>query len=555
MSSKNRIMVIGLDAASLDIIEPMVEQGDLPNLAGVFKIGSRGKLTSTYPALTPPAWTTLLTGKNPGKHGVFDFYSKPYDPTAVSLTSYNSIQCATLWENLAHTDLKFGIVNYPFTYPPPDLNGFLISGIDTPNEEVSYSYPRDLVSELRSHGIDYRINLLGESSPKELDQLLEWMFQIEKVRKDAILYLIRNKPWDVFIGVFMLLDRVQHLFWHLHDSEYPSEQQGVNNLLDGVQKAYKLIDGFIGEILSALDENTYVVIASDHGFAKREQIFLTNAWLRKEKLLAVNEFNLFAFLRNPRFHEVQKPGSVILSRLGLSPLRKILPKSILERRYRFRVPLFKSPGEAVDWSKTKAYSSAYGIYINLKDRTPYGIVSPGREYDDIREQILKGLSEFPDPITGEKPILVGMKKEDVYNGPYVDIAPDVVFDFLKCKPVALHAYRFSRILVPKKRFGTHHQQGVLCLTGCGIKPNHRMINANIADVTATLFYLLGEAVPSDFDGKVLTDIFEENYVRNHPPTTRNPLEIDLIRGKADETYTPEESSTIADRLRNLGYLE
>ena len=131
----------------------------------------------------------------------------------------------------------------------------------------------------------------------------------------------------------------------------------------------------------------------------------------------------------------------------------------------------------------------------------------------------------------------------------------VVFDYAHCKPVPMHAFRFSRVLVRKKRFGTHAQEGMFSLSGPGIRSNHRVSGCHIADITPTLLYLLGQPVPEDFDGRAITDIFEENYIRNHPVEYTEPEEIKLHRSNQEETYSAEESAAVAARLRDLGYME
>jgi hypothetical protein len=250
-----------------------------------------------------------------------------------------------------------------------------------------------------------------------------------------------------------------------------------------------------------------------------------------------------------------KPGAVILERLGLLGLEKIIPDRLLRARFKLYVPRLTGSLENIDWSKTKAYSSAFGIYINLKDRTPYGIVEPGHEYEKVRDEILQKLHEFSDPATGEKQIVAGMKKEEVYSGPYLDFAPDIVFDYIHCKPVPMPAFRFSRVMARKSRFGTHAQEGMFSLNGPGIRSNHRVNGCHIADITPTLMYLLGQPIPEDFDGEVMTKIFEENYIQNQPARYSKPSEIKLCRGNQEDTYSPEEAAAVAARLRDLGYME
>lgn len=554
MGSRSKVIVIGLDGATFDLISPLVRRGELPNISNLLQSGVSGMLASTYPPVTPTAWATFSTGRNPGQHSIFDFRAKPYSTDAtVHFTNFNSIKCATFWETLGDTGFKFGIVNLPMTYLPQSLNGFLIAGMDTPNDEVNFSCPKDLVAELRSNGIPYQTNFFprGQPRPKDLNQLLERFFQVEEEHKNAFLYLIRKKTWDVFVGVFTLLDKVQHFFWH----EYVRERQpGDPTTGDSICQAYRLIDRFVGEIVSAVDQNTYVMLVSDHGFGKIEWVFFINEWLRREGFLALKKRDPFTFFRHIRFRGTKKTASQVLDRLGLTGLGKVLPSHVLMMRLQLYVPEFKHSASTVDWSKTKAYGASWGIYINVKGRTEHGIVDPGQEYERTRELIQEGIQRLRDPNTGEKLHVKVLKKEEVYSGPYVHAAPDLVYDWKNFSVFPDHAFSFSKMLVRRKHFGTHHSEGIFLLKGPGVRPDHRIDGCHIADIAPTLFYVLGQPIPNDFDGQVLKDAFLNDHRKRNPIRFQERAEIAVQRGDEDKTYTAKELDMIAEQLRNLGYL-
>jgi predicted AlkP superfamily phosphohydrolase/phosphomutase len=554
MGSRGKVIVIGLDGATFDFIRPMVRRGELPNIANLLQSGVSGMLASTYPPVTPTAWATFSTGKNPGKHGVFDFRSKPYSTDAtVPFSNFNSIKCATFWEILRDTGLRFGIVNLPMTYLAQSLNGFLIAGMDTPNDRVTFSYPEDLVAELRSNGIPYQAKFLppGQSRPKDLNQLLERFFQVEEEHKNAFLYLISKKTWDVFVGVFTLLDKVQHFFWHEH---VRGRQPGDVTTGDPIYQAYRLIDRFVGEIVSVADQNTHVMLVSDHGYGKVEWIFFINEWLRREGLLTLKKREPFTFFQHVKFRGIKRTVSHVLGRLGLTGLGKILPSRILTMRLRLYVPEFRHSASTVDWSKTRAYGASWGIYINVKGRTSHGIVDPGPEYEQTRELIQERLQRLTDPSTGERLTLKALKKEEVYNGPYMHAAPDLVYDWKNFEVFPDHAYKFSNILSRRKHFGTHHSEGIFLLKGPGVKSNHRIDECQIADIAPTMFYLLRQPISNDFDGQVLKDAFLNDYRKRNPIRFQEQVEIALQRRDEDKTYTAKELDMIAEQLRNLGYL-
>lgn len=554
MGSRSKVIVIGLDGATFDFISPMVRRGELPNISTLLQSGASGTLASTYPPVTPPAWATFSTGKNPGKHGIFDFRAKPYSTdSTVVFANFNSIKCATFWEILRDTGLKFGVVNLPMTYLAPSLNGFLIAGMDTPNDRVNFSYPKDLVAELRSNGMPYQAKFFppGQPRPKDLNQLLETFFQVEEEHKNAFLYLIRNKTWDVFVGVFTMLDKIQHFFWHEH---VRARQPGDVTTRDAIYQAYRLIDRFVGEIVSVADQDTYVMLVSDHGFGMVEWIFFINEWLRREGFLTLKKRDPFTFLKHIKFRGMKKTVSQVLDRLGLTGLGKVLPSRVLMMRLRLYVPEFRHSASTVDWSKTRAYGRSWGIYVNVKGRTSHGIVDPGSEYEQTRELIQERLHGLTNPSTGERLNVKALKKEEVYSGPYMHAAPDLVYDWENLAVYPNDAFNFSKILVRRKHFGTHHSEGIFLLKGPGVRSNHRIDGCQIADIAPTMFYLLRQPISNDFDGKVLKDAFLDDYRKRNPIRFQERVEIALQRGDEDKTYTAKELDMIAEQLRSLGYL-
>ncbi|RMF83415.1 MAG: hypothetical protein D6736_21600, partial [Nitrospinota bacterium] len=277
MAEKKKMVVIGIDGATFNVIDPMIERGELPHLARLIQEGSRGELYSTYPPYTHIAWSTFSTGKNPGKHGVFDFIDPPYrnrESIPFVFTNFNAIKCATFWQILRDTELKIGIVNLPMTYPPSPLNGFLIGGIDTPSEEVSFTYPEELITQLRAQGIHYRPDYVeflrfkkGEARHRSLEEVRQDYFAIEEERRKAILWLMENKEWDLLVVVLSLPDRVMHHFWPFHDPEEPAEP---NPYREVVRDSYRKVDQIIGQMLERIESDVPVMVMSDHGFGRVE---------------------------------------------------------------------------------------------------------------------------------------------------------------------------------------------------------------------------------------------------------------------------------------------
>ena len=563
MGEKKKMVVIGIDGATFDVIDPMVERGELPNLATLMKEGCRGELESTFPPITHTAWSTFSTGKNPGKHGVFDFIDPPYrnsEDMPFVFTNFNAVKTITFWQILHNTDLKIGIVNLPMAYPPSPLNGFLIGGIDTPNENVAFTYPEDLISQLRERGIHYRPDYVeflrfkkGGAKYRELEEIRRDYFEIEEQRRKAIQWLMENKEWDLLVVVLSLPDRVQHHFWQFHDSHDPRE---TNPFRDVIEESYRKVDQIIGDMLKRIDGRVPIMLMSDHGFGKFKKLFFVNHWLWKNGFLHLRRVHLLNFWRYFRFIKIKKPAAAILNFIGLRFLTTVLPSSITEKRLTFFVPYPRVSPDRVDWRKTQAYGGAYGIYVNLSDRTPNGSVNAGADYDETRNRIIEKLKAAVDPETGQGFIEKIVKKEEAFAGPFLNNAPDILiktknFDYL---PSTNYYFRKG---FRKKRFGNHKMEGILILHGPPFKKDHRLQGLHIQDCMPTIFYLLGVPIPSDFDGRILEEGFLEEYLQAHRPEFRDPMPFDAeAKSKgALSTYTPEQSEMIHERLKSLGYID
>ncbi|MEW4529454.1 alkaline phosphatase family protein [Maioricimonas sp. JC845] len=552
-STNRKLVVIGLDGATYDIIEPLAAQGDLPNFARLLEGGTRGRLKSVYPPLTPPSWSTFSTGRNPAAHGIFDFTLSAYDVTGPKrFTNFNALKAATFWELLNERGLECGVVNLPITYPPKPMQGFLISGMDTPSDKVTFTFPEQLADELAEHGIDHRANFFfrDEQRATDAESIFQKMLRVERTHKDSMVYLLKNKPWDAFVGVFMLADKVGHFFWHLRG------QTGPSGTKDAVQRAYQELDGYIGEILEAIPEDARVVLVSDHGFGDKKRVFFVNEWLRREGFLSLKPKSLGATLKSLRARTVTRSGSQILEKARLGFLKPVLPSSLLTHRYNIRLPASRQSVDLVDWPQTRAYGASYGIYVNLEGRTGYGAVKAGDEYNAVREQIRDRLQQAIDPVRGDKPFSRILFKEEVYSGPHLDDAPDLVFDFDSLDDDLLPscAFRFARVWGRRQHFGTHHYEGMFLAKGPGIRKGHRLDECRIVDVAPTMFHLLGQPIPRDFDGHVLEDIFEPGESAAAPEYC-DSAERTLDRDEASATYSDEEADAVARRLRELGYID
>jgi predicted AlkP superfamily phosphohydrolase/phosphomutase len=552
---KKKVLIIGIDSATFDIMTPMMEKGGLPNLSRLVRKGSWGRLQSTMPPVTPPAWVSFMTGKNPGKHGVFDFYVSPSYGYIRPVWNSKYIKTKTIWRILSDNGLKVGVINLPMTHPPEEINGFIIPGMQySLDEERNFSHPPEIMQEICKRFGEYRV-LYGDLESlytNNMDNLIEEWRKIFEIRKQSILYLMEHKDWDVFMAVFYSIDVMQHHFWKFFDKTHPQYDASISQKYENIiPEFYGKIDEAIGEMLKNIDDNTTVIVVSDHGAGPEKGAFYTNNWLYKEGFLTFKE--IFSPLWRIKFPHIFYKA---LKRLGFPGIAWTIPLNKLKTLSQFTdpreglsIPFF------IDWKKTKAYAGNHteqGIYINVKGREPLGIVEKGSDYETVRESIIKKIKEVKDPVSGLPLEIECFKKEEVYNGPYIDDAPDL-FVIMKGAEYVMQKELYHKGLfsLPNKSSGTHRRDGVLILKGNNTKTNFTIKNARIIDVAPTILYYLGIPVPEDTDGRVLSEAFTKEYVENNPVTYGNAVEIEVKR--EDGILNEEESDEIKKSLRNLGY--
>ena len=269
MKKNPKLVIIGLDAATWTVIRPWMAEGSMPNLGKLMRAGVSGTLESVRPPITPPAWTSFMTGKNPGKHGIYNFVETEHGGYATKYANATSRRTPTVWKLLNDAGYSVGTMNVPFTYPPEKLNGFQISGMDTPSEKSPFIHPPELREELLKHlgGIQFDIRYLSAMSTDERrNQVLTEMAQLDRQWEKAAHYLLENHPQDVMMFVFMSIDTVQHYFWHHMDKDHflhdPTRALKFGN---AVRQVYERLDAAAGHIIDRLAPETAVFVVSDHG--------------------------------------------------------------------------------------------------------------------------------------------------------------------------------------------------------------------------------------------------------------------------------------------------
>lgn len=551
-----RVLVIGLDGATLDLLNPLVKEGQLPVLKKMFESGVVGELRTVFPPVTAAAWASFMTGKNPGKHGIFEFLLRQAESFDREPVSADMCSGQAIWDLVSKAGKKVGVINVPVTYPPRQVNGFLISGMLTPPGDKHFSYPKTLIPELERKFGKYRLLHTEVYSPGRVGHVIEELFQVFEYRLKTSRYLLEHHDWDFFMVHFGGIDRLQHELWHIFDPTHPKHDPHEAAKFEGrIMFFLKEVDGGLQQLIQSAGQGTVVILMSDHGFGPIHKFVNFNIWLMESGYLRLKQ-DFVTKAKYALFNRGFTPGLLykLAMELGLAKLR--LSGGLVQRHKLIRLlkAMFLSMS-SVDWSRTRAYSRGnYGqIFINLKGREPQGIVEPGREYEELRNEIIRDLRQFRDPQTGEKIIGDISTKEELYNGPHVDKAPDISFLARDMRYKPLGILEFASCHIIEDAFGNsgdHRMNGLIALMGDGIRENEIIAGAQIIDVAPTILHLLGLPVPVDMDGKVLREALQDDLLASNPVLYAEAPEG---RGGQAGTYSQEESALIEERLKGLGY--
>ncbi len=541
----SRVLVVGIDSVPLDLMLPWASSGHLPAFGKILSTGSYGDLYSRIP-VTPVAWSSIYTGKNPGKHGIIGFRNhKPstYEESAVNSTLRDS---RDLWEIAGAHGKKVVVVNTPLTYPPRPVNGYLVCGFMAPGTDYEFTYPSSLGPELKRAVPNYRIG----TAPSYLKgHYLKELHSTVQMTGDAALYLMKKSDWDLAFVVFKETDEVQHTFY---------DRPGA------VLSLYKHVDKFVGQFMELAGEDAYVFVVSDHGGEPINKRFNVAEYLRRQGLIRLRETG-----QRRSSSALQLVASAVFGMhlewlLDVPGARRTMRAVMTARAKSLGSKASNDEGfyaGTVDWEKTTAFiSSGIGLRINLKGREPLGAVEP-KDYERVRQEVAKQFSELTDPENGQTVFRYAQPKELVLSGSHLDIAPDILclpntgylptealasFDPLAV--AAAHRSLFSRSTL---WCGTHSPYGMIAASGPGVEKTKKIEGATLDDVAPTVLYALGMPVPTDLDGKVLTEAFRPERLEENPITWEPAHGHDA--GSA-RSLSEEEEQIVTERLKALGYL-
>ncbi|MEM1429109.1 MAG: alkaline phosphatase family protein [Pseudomonadota bacterium] len=533
-----KTVLIGLDGATFTVLGPLLdgsaEEGVvMPFLASMVADGFSGTLKSTAHPLTPPAWTTVATGRTPGAHGVYDFVRFEDLGHDVYFTLYDSrdIRVETFWQMVSRNDRSVVSLNFHMMAPPPHVNGALVPGFVSWKHLRRNSYPSDLFD---------RIAQVPGFDPKELSWDFEREGQIGEPTPDEELYswveahLPRDRQWatlgqmlleqddpDLFALMLDGTDKIQHQAWHVMDpalwdpAAASDETKAVRAL---VIRYFRELDGYIRDLHAAAGPEAHVIIISDHGFTGSSAVVRINRYLHELGHLVWRETD----------------GSEAAKRRDLANFANL------------------------DWAQSRAFCptpSSNGIVIRRQSEACPGGV-PEAEYEAFRDQLAADLLALPDPETGAPAIQAVLRREEAFPGPAMEDAPDLTV------VLADHGFVSVRNRAPTIEHrpvptGTHHPDGVFVMTGPGVM-KRRGMELQIVDTTAIMAHSLGLEIPKEFEGKVPAKLYDPDWRAENPVRVAREAAPETATGavaRTEDDPSDEQKEEMLAQLRLLGYIE
>lgn len=528
-----KVMVIGLDGASFNFLEPFCAEGVMPNLQRFRQDGCAGELVSAYPPITPAAWVTFMTGKLPGRHHVLDFEQFRFADNSLRYNTSADVRGRTIWRIASDAGRKVAAINVPMTYPPEPVNGVMIAGHNVPNPESPYTWPADFKDKLLERIPDYlqvkpaRGRIEDEAV---FDSFVAALTRTVDHYHQAVRFVDEQLDWDLLMTVFPHTD-MGHLVWRYMDPEiagrYPQRRERIRGIFGRLDEA-------LGDLFAlARQRGAAVVIMSDHGHGRQR------GWVRANKLL-------------------QQWGYIRMA----SPLRW-LGRRVRREFQKIRYPdKYSRPARyvdeklGIDWARSRAavcHTAMWGfLYLNVRGRQPQGMVAPGSEYEASRDDLIRRFSAEKDPLTGEALFPEVIKPETVYGE---SEATWDCPDLLLVPQEGMKVNRRTRgkwtvkYTDPATADGTHLLGGLWMAAGEAIRTGESF-RASIQDIAPTVLALLDLPVPRDMDGRVLDKIFDHapqvRYVEPAAAPSAPP---------AQAGYSAEEEEQIQQHLADLGYLD
>lgn len=443
-SDVRRVCCIGLDGTPYSLLQRMLADGVMPNLAALVREGSLRRMTSVYPWVSSVAWTTLQTGVNPAKHGIYGFVDRDPATLKTYIPLANRIRHPAVWDVLGQAGKRVIVLNVPVTYPATPVHGVLVSGFLAPKLNEKAVYPPSLLPTLE--GLGYRVDTDPQIARQDRDRALEDIRDALEKRAHTFLHLMDHQPWDFFLGVIMETDRLHHFFYEQMEQVDPVYAPAFFEI-------YQRIDEFLGQVRSRLGERDVLMLMSDHGFCTIRQEVFYNRWLADMGYLKYTE----------------------------EPARN------LEQLHPDSMAYSLDPGR---------------IFINLRGRERDGRVEPGREYERVRDELIAAVESLTlsDHGAVAHPVLKAYRREELYRGPYLEQAADIILAPTDGYDPKGAFYKEGLVHKDAMMVGMHTYDDAFLYVGrAGLEDGV----VSILDVTPTVLSLMGQPIPEACDGRPL----------------------------------------------------
>ena len=470
---KNKLIVIGLDGASFELIQPWIDNNELPNLKRIQKKGCYADMEVCLPPVTSPNWKCYSTGKNPGKIGAFWWENINIENRRVYHPRKYYAKQKEIWEYLGADGKRVLVMNMPTTYPPKEVNGILISG-GPDAEESGFAYPREIEEWLKERNYEVHAEKLNPNVFDKQEIYESCRRAIDK-RFKIFKELLKKDKFDFAQLIIFHVNALQHFYW---DDESTKE-------------VWKIIDTHLGDFV---DKDQNMIILSDHGSNKIEHVFNINAWLEKEGYLVLKEKLRRGFLQKTGI--TKEKGYAVASKIGIKKktLTKILPKKVQEA-----IPSeggeFKKESKTsiINWEKSRAIASGQGPLYIIGNQ-------------ELRDELKEKLENLKHPKSGKRMVRKIYFKEEIYSGKYVEKGPDLLLDMAKGIHIAGGVGKKDIFEGPKKWLGENKKTGLFMAFGEDIPAKGKISKVHILDLAPSILDFFGLKKPEDMDGQSIKDV-------------------------------------------------
>ncbi len=528
---KPEVILFGLDGATFTVLDDLMARSVMPNLKKFISEGVSAKMVSTVPPLTPPAWSSLVTGRSPGHHGIFGFMQYA-DAQSMSVQLVNSrmLTAESIWSMVNRHGRRAGSLNYVGHQPAPKIDGWVVPGWVSWRWMKQLSHPAGIIEMLKRDlpGFDVKSIALDPTEEKKaiagavLDDYRSWVMpHLEREQQwfNVLCHMMERDPVALAGIVFDGVDKLQHLLWSYLDPALaePDNPEFVR-IRDIAWEYFARIDQILGETVDRWGDQATILICSDHGFTGSWEILHLNSWLEKNGWLTWKS-------------NVEKAAD---GTTELDDFYKLQP---------------------FDENATWAFalnSASNGIFINVRgQRGDFGV--PPEQYHSFRRELTEALlTRCADPVTGEPLVTRVYTREEIFEGPNMANAPDLTITLRDYSFVSTR--RIDTAYAKRTHpMGTHHPDGILIARGPGIRHNESVDRVSILDVAPTALYAMDIPIPADLQGRVLQELFTPEYRAAH----KVEWGTKSMTGEASAVPVgvPDDDMEVLEKMKALGYLE